>query len=221
VSRSSRAVLGQLRTDTLSATLVPSLRFTPSIGIAAGRIDKLGLDIRSFREPLGRAIRQVMVPSIRRNFDEGGRPAWEPLASSTLAFREFYGAGGQAPLVRTGQLRRVASQINIWDVSTTTAVIRDLPQRVWYGKIQQSGYDGGSMKALVKKHGGDLGAADAEHSARLEAALAGGDAAGGRTAASIPARPFIMFQPEDEDAIAEVFIKWLDERIIASKRTVI
>jgi phage gpG-like protein len=32
-------------------------------------------------------------------------------------------------------------------------------------------------------------------------------------AASIPARPFVLFQPEDEEAIERVFSDWLDERI--------
>lgn len=33
--------------------------------------------------------------------------------------------------------------------------------------------------------------------------------------AKIPARPFLVIQPEDEEAIEEVFAEWVDERIVA------
>jgi phage gpG-like protein len=41
------------------------------------------------------------------------------------------------------------------------------------------------------------------------------DEAGGgqKGAAAIPARPFIMFQEEDEYAVQEVFFDWLDNRV--------
>src|SRR5690606_29929622 len=80
--------------------------FSPTIGIVAKNVDKLGLDIRSFREPLKRAIQQVVIPSIRTNFDSGGRPAWEPLSEATLRWRQARGIGGTAPLIATGALRR-------------------------------------------------------------------------------------------------------------------
>lgn len=205
----SRAVLGKLGINgNLTPSLVPTVTFSPTLGIAAGRIDKLGLDIRSFKEPLTRAIREVMVPSIKRNFSEGGRPAWEPLSEATMSIRAWKGVGGSSPLISSGLLARTASQINIWDVNQTSAVIRDLPDKVWYGKIHQGGYDGGSMSSLIKKFGGDVGAASAAHTAGL---ISG--ASSQRTAAAIPARPFLVYQDEDEDGITQVFIDWLEERI--------
>lgn len=186
----------------LTPMLVPTVNFYPTLGIAAARIDKLALDIRSFREPLRRSIKRVMVPSIRRNFDEGGRPSWEPLSEFTLALRAKEGTGDKI-LVRGGKLRRIASQINLWTITPTSAVIRDLPQQIWYGKVHQSGY--GGMGPLLLKHGGDIKKATAEFDKKIVK---------GRTSPNIPARPFLMIHPEDELAIQAVFIEWLAERVV-------
>lgn len=69
---------GLILTPNLGQGQVRSVQmfFTPSMGIMARRVDKLGLDIRSFREPLKRAIRNVVIPSIAENFAVGGRPSW-------------------------------------------------------------------------------------------------------------------------------------------------
>lgn len=189
----------------LTPTIVPTVMFFPTLGIAAGRIDKLGIDIRSFREPLHRAVKEVMVPSIRRNFDEGGRPAWEPLSEFTLAMRTKAGTGDQI-LVRSGKLRRKSTQINLWTITTTSAVIRDLPEEVWYGKVHQAGYGGLSAteaSKLLKKRGVSITKA-----ARKKTSP------GKRLSPDIPARPFLVIQPEDETAIKAVFIKWLSERVM-------
>lgn len=206
------AVSGGLNVRSINQGMVPTLTFSPSLGIAAGRIAKLGLDIRSFREPIMRSIRQVMVPSIRRNFEEGGRPEpWEPLSDATIEMRTR-GDGGDQTLVRTGTLARVASQINIWTVTQTTGMILDLPEKAWYGKVQQSGY--GGMGALVRKHGGNVAKASAEHTANLLGALKSGTSiTGSGGGVNIPARPFLVFQDEDIDNIHEVFMKWLAERV--------
>lgn len=197
----------------ITPSLVSTVTFGPTLGITAGRINKLGLDIRSFKEPLTRAIREVMVPSIRRNFDVGGRPAWEPLAEDTLILRQSFGFGGNKILVRSGVLAGVASQINIWDVSMTSAVIRDLPNKAWYGKIHQEGYQGKSMSSLIQKHGGDIGAAMEAHTQSL---LGSPDLSGqSRSSPSIPARPFLVFQDDDLQKIDDVFVLWLGERLDA------
>jgi phage gpG-like protein len=145
-----------------------------------------------------------MVPSIRRNFDEGGRPdKWEPLSAYTVKIR-----GNAGPiLIRTKRLMQVATQINIWDVTSTNAVIRDLPEEVWYGKVHQEGYESGHpslMASLIKKYSGDLMAANKEFTKTVGSGIG---------APTIPARPFFVFQPEDEAAIDEIFIRWLAERV--------
>lgn len=205
--------LGGLRINGgLTPALVPTVTFGPTLGITAARIDKLGLDIRSMREPLTRAVREVMVPSIRQNFEAGGRPSWDPLADDTVLLREQAGYNGSSPILnRTGTLKKVASQINIWDISQTSAVIRDLPEKAWYGKVHQEGYQGNSMNALIQKHGGDVDAAMEAHTNSL---IGSPDLSSqSRTSPTIPARPFLVFQDEDLEKIDDVFVLWLGERL--------
>lgn len=196
----------------VTGAMAPSLTFEPSIGIACGRINKLGADIRSYRVPLLESIRSVMVPSIRRNFDEGGRPKWEPLSESTMNIRKWFGVSGSQILVRSGALKRVASQINMWTVTTTTAIILDIPDKVWYGKLHQGGYTNTNMSALIR---GGLSLSDAV--AKTSSDLKAIKAAGGESAAgSIPARPFLVIQEQDEEAIMAVFLEWMQMRIDAA-----
>lgn len=137
----------------------------PPAVILEAEFEMFSLSIRSFREPLKRAIQQVMSPSIRQNFDVGGRPPWPELAPATLASKS-----GEGILVKTGLLQRVAGQLNVWELTSEEAYVSQLP-RAEYGVIHQ---DGGGF---------------------------------------IPARPFMVIQPEDEEAIEGVFADWLDERI--------
>jgi phage gpG-like protein len=163
------------------------LHFEPSVGILARKVDKLGIDIRSFRAPLRRAIKFVMIPSIRRNFDEGGRPAWQPLAEETILRKR-----SEHPLIASGSLRRVMGYINTWHIDSEKAMITDLPSRVWYGKVHQAGWGQAEMfRDPVTGRNvnvGDVGA--------------------------IPARPFAVVQSEDIDNIERIFDEWLAERMI-------
>src|SRR5215213_8636879 len=111
--------------------------FKPNLRIATRDLDRFAGDIRSFREPLQRSIRQVLAPSFRKNFDVGGRPPWEPLQEKSLERRKR--AGTTQMLVDTGALRRTAGQLNIWSVSTNDARLDGLPASVGYGTAHQFG----------------------------------------------------------------------------------
>lgn len=199
--------------------------FKPSIGISARNIDKLGMDIRSFREPLKRVVQRVMAPSFRKNFDEGGRPeSWEPLSEATLAIRDREGFG-TAPLIKTGLLRKTIQQLNIWTITTETATIRSLPEKIAYGNIHQGGYEGAGtgrkMSGYMKQAGGDAREAQKLLDDDLIMAMRGGAGAikrlrGPRHANAIPARPYVLIQDDDYDAIEEIFVEWLQERMLRS-----
>jgi len=183
--------------------------FQPSIGILARNIDRLGTDIRSFREPLTRAVKEVMIPSFRKNFDAGGRPEpWAPLAPYTVQVRKSTGP----ILVRSGRLRKVATSFNIWEISQNGAVITSLGSKAWYGTLMQAGTPGFGVHIDQAKK--ELGH-DARPRQITQRAFEIMDEKGGdKTAmAAIPARPFIMFQDEDEDAVTEIFWDWLQHRI--------
>lgn len=199
----ARLVSGLIITEQLTQRNVSiDLNFQPSVGILARKFDKLGLDIRSFREPLTRSIREVMIPSIRQNFNEGGRPAWEPLHEFTVKKK----GGDRRPLIRTGALMRVMGQINVWTIDTEKAMITDLPQKVWYGKVHQAGHRtaGKVTKRLKVGSGATARYIDVEEAA---------DEAG---SGAIPQRMFVVVQREDVNAIDRVFTDWLGERIAAA-----
>jgi|SRR5262245_38063962 len=179
--------------------------FKPSLGIIARDLDRLGLDIRSFREPLKRSVQQVMIPSFHQNFELGGRPTWPELSERTLQRHAEEGGSGR-PLVKSGLLERVATQLNIWTITQNTASIRGLPPKVWYGNLHQQGY--GTFGARRRATGASIQEA-------LQQVVSEARAGQGKKAAKvvIPQREFINIQGEDYDDIEEVFSKWLQERI--------
>jgi phage gpG-like protein len=187
---------------------VPQLTFSPSIGIIARNIDKMGIDIRSFKEPLKRAVQQVIIPSIQQNFEEEGRPPWDPYSASTLDIRERLGDPVNKLLNKTGDLQNVMQRYNLWTVNNNAAILLDIP--LWYGKLHQEGH-GKSMAAAIKRTGSAAGAFNQINS-QIKSAIKTGTTIRG-TDMNIPARPFVMIQPEDVPKIQEVFERWLGERV--------
>lgn len=180
---------------------IVNFTFRPSVGIVARRIDRLGLDIRSFREPLTDSVRKVMIPSIKKNFQVGGRPEWESLAEYTQTRRENEGFSPAGPiLVRKGTLQRNMGYMSIWTITESFAAIKDLPERIWYGKIQQEGY--GSFAAVVRRAGGDVKEALHHTGKSTDAKI------------QIPARPFVDIQPEDARNIQKVFDEFIAKRAL-------
>lgn len=206
-------IMGKLRINgRVTPGNVPQLQFSPSVGIIARDIDKLGMDIRSFHEPLKRAVQKVIIPSIQANFDAEGRPTWEPYSDATIEIRDNMHQPVGKMLEKTGMLRQTMKQLNLWTINQNAAILLDLPPNIWYGKIHQGGFGGTSMKSRIKKAGGSHATAFHGLQKDIKGAIKAGKTIR-QADFSIPARPFVMIQPEDEDAIAEIFIKWLQERI--------
>lgn len=153
----------------LRTGLTNRTEFHPSPAIIAKDLRSLANDLGSFKEPLHRAIKEVLIPSFQQNFAAGGRPAWKPLADYTVEVR-----GSSKPiLVRSGNLQRTMGHESIWTVTDDHAVIQKLPASVWYGVIHQAG----SNKTIP-----------------------------------IPARPFALIQPQDEEKIEQVFSDWIEQQ---------
>lgn len=209
-------------------------QITPSIGIVAKDVMMLALSLESMKEPLERSIREVMIPSFRRNFAVSGRPKWPPLAPFTLEVKGLLGVagGGAKPLIRTGALRRAVGMVSIWDIGKTSATVRKLPEAVWYGAIHQEGYGGFGVYLSAARR--KLGSGASEKSIRnladklfdtkllkVEAAVKAGDV-GARAqlkrGRGVPQRQFIMFQEEDIDDIQQVFYEWLVEQTVLKGR---
>lgn len=116
-----------------------SFNWSPSLPLVGAEFGALAGRLRSFRIPLNRAIRQVVIPSFMANFDAEGRPAWPPLSAETIATRLNRGFGAGPILQRSGRLKAVMGQVNIWTVNSQEAYIHGLPSEVSYGGIHDSG----------------------------------------------------------------------------------
>jgi phage gpG-like protein len=194
--------------------MLPSITFSPTLGITARRMDKLGMDIRSFRVPLTRSIQQVVAPSIGKNFDVGGRPKWEPLSEGTVEIQQkLTNTGPHSPLIKSGKLRRVMTQLNIWTITTDAAILKHTPASVPYANVQQGGYEGRDTGASKV---GSRNLKSIVNAARQTAKVRNRSGTVDSRPPSIPARPFVMLQDADIPKIEAVFGKWLDERITAT-----
>src|SRR6266498_896084 len=105
--------------------------------MAFGRI---AAGFRTFRAPLERSVRLVMIPSIEENFIVGGRPPWAPLSEAKLKKRLSKGTlGGFSNdiLIETGTLFEAATRLARWTITPYSAAFSNLPSRAWYGKLHQ------------------------------------------------------------------------------------
>lgn len=122
--------------------------FKPEPVVVAAAFEKFGMDIRSFKEPLDRAVRKVFAPSLAQNFEEGGRPPWIPLSDITVAEKARKGVSDPGKiLVRTGALAKKASQYNFWKINGPAGeayISQDTLGRVFYGVYHQFGMAAGA-----------------------------------------------------------------------------
>jgi phage gpG-like protein len=200
--------------------MITSFEFKPSLGIVAKKLTVLGDEFKDLRVPLRRGVKDVMTISILENFVSGGRPAWEPLADQTLQHRKDTGM----ILVRSGALAETASSEDIWSIGATTATIRDLPGKVWYGKVHQGGREGNDFgggkwfdkyKNAAKKSLGSEASDDevSKLAMKIFDKRTATHGAAPNSVSAIPARPFAVFQDEDIDAIELIFVEWIETKV--------
>lgn len=63
------------------------------------KLDEYKVRFRNFRDPMEK-IGEILVASIKKNFEVGGRPSWKPLSPATIMMK-----GHSTVLVNTGRLR--------------------------------------------------------------------------------------------------------------------
>jgi phage gpG-like protein len=114
----------------------------PNPVILVAQFDKLSLDIRSFKEPLERSVRQVVIPSIKENFDAEGRPdTWEELTPETIMMRDYEGYPEGPILERSGRLRKAATALARWRFTREEAVGgEEWPGTAWYAPLHDQGF---------------------------------------------------------------------------------
>lgn len=126
---------------------------------------------------------EVVIPTIDKNFEVGGRPRWEPLSPATTgmskeAFIESAATGnigGRKPLNKSGQMHRAATAKARFHISNNEMRYGDWPEKRWFGPVHD-------LEALSRK-------------------------------AEIPNRPFAILQPEDQEAITEITFNWIFDNI--------
>ena len=135
--------------------------------------------------PLWMSINRVMIPSIKQNFDKGGRPQqWKPLRVRTMIMRSRAGYNQAGPILkRSGNLKGTALAKARWSVDPVKgqAVYGKFPARAWYASIHQGGYVGWYGSAFAG-------------------------------AQPIPPRPFAVIQEQDLDDMVEIFRGWLSQQ---------
>lgn len=91
---------------------------------------------RNLREPFERIRDEVVIPSIRLNFEVGGRTAkgrWEEIAPVTLARRQS--GWNYPPLTDTGQMSRAAVAKARFKIAANTMTYGNWPEKRWFGPV--------------------------------------------------------------------------------------
>jgi phage gpG-like protein len=114
----------------------------PSTFIVVSEFELMALKFTNFKEPLTKAIKEIVIPSIAKNFEEEGRPEhWAELADFTLTRREEEGYGSGPILERSGKLKRAAQAFARWKITMTEASFASFAPSQWYGYLMQEGSD--------------------------------------------------------------------------------
>lgn len=106
--------------------------WVPPLGGVINDFRQLSNDLKKIKVPIARSIEKVMIPSIQQNFNSGGRPSWQPLASYTVEKK-----GSEDILEETQDLKRAAGSLRSWRITDDTASLDEVPE---YGIYHNTGY---------------------------------------------------------------------------------
>lgn len=170
--------------------------------VTARRIDTLSAGFKSFQKPLMTALRTVIVPSIKRNFEAQGRPPWKALTRKTIYNRLMEGYPRGPILDKSGRLKREAVKLNNWEYRNNELAFRGLyfTQKVPYASFHQFGartrLNSGSASNLIMGRVGSSG-----FSVRV-----------GQSRQLVP-RPFIQLTTDEEAEIFTIFMAYVVEKV--------
>jgi phage gpG-like protein len=168
------------------------------------RLRQIAAAARNLKRPL-QSAGVYMLGSIERNFQEQGRPVkWTPLSARTLASRRGARKAKKKAGAKAGRGARIlidnarlknsmGSKVDGDAVAVGTNVVYAARQNFGYGG--QGGSATQSSPGIRRRPGLKLGFRHEEKGK------------GRRGQARTPARPFLVIQPQDIDAIAGIFQK--------------
>lgn len=103
-------------------------------------INDLAKSLRNMTVPLKTSLHEVIIPAIKENFANEGRPKWKQLAPATVIAR-----GSAHPiLIRTGKLYEAATDESIWEVTPVSVKVGVFP--ILYGIFHTTGTQYGKRK---------------------------------------------------------------------------
>ncbi len=111
------------------------LDWSPNPLDIAVRLRAIDRFMGDFGKPLRRAVREVVIPSIDQNFAVEGRPAWPPLAASTVRKK-----GHDRVLHESGALRSRATSFGAWEFSDREGDAWVSTLGLPYEWVHQAGY---------------------------------------------------------------------------------
>lgn len=196
------------------AYIDPYRNFVKGCFIYADRIDRLGMNIKSFKEPLKTSLNEVMVPAIQHNFESQGRPPWKALSKKTIYNRLLEGYPRGPILQKSGRLKREATRKNIWTIQDNMLkiMLNYFDQKVPYAKYHQLGAKFRESGVTIGHLRSSIETAFGEH---IATSITGSSAThmNHPKAAILPARPFFTITNDEEVEIYNIFVAWLTMKV--------
>jgi phage gpG-like protein len=159
-------------------------------------VDEINKKIEGFIKTVkDRSLKRIEIEalsSIRKNFEAGGRPRWQPSIKKGKA-------KGTKTLVISGNLSNVGSNV---DYSGSQVVLTSNPAARAYARIQQEGgtinRKGGSQARRTKRDGRSVFASKKRDTGKANKV----DVSFSKPyQIKIPARPYLVIPPEDYERI--------------------
>jgi phage gpG-like protein len=114
-------------------------QFVINANILRDSVFRMARQFGNMTEPLTKSVREVVTPSIIKNFASGGRPDWVPLSQSRIEQRLRSSNPSLRVLIDTEKLALAATSKFIWRISPTQADMDALDNIVPYAKFHQAG----------------------------------------------------------------------------------
>lgn len=104
-------------------------------------MQRLALDFAGtnrMRQPLLKAAREVIAPSINKSFTVGGRPTRWKTATANSPYRAKKGRPNARTLWVTGKMKRSASAFARFNVRQNTLTYGRFPPTLWYAAVHDN-----------------------------------------------------------------------------------
>ncbi len=112
-----------------------------ALNMFSGDLRALSRDLAGanrMRQPLLKIAKEVLAPSIDKNFKVGGRPKRWKASSPISTYRLKTGGEGEPTLWVTGKMKNAASKLARFKVRENTMTYGYFPAKLWYAMVHDS-----------------------------------------------------------------------------------